>query len=80
MIMTVSSKGQVVIPAEIRRRYGIEPGSKLVLVDLAGVLYLVPASDSPLEELRGMFADREGFSSEDFLAWRRADAKREELP
>jgi hypothetical protein len=49
-----------------------------VLVDLAGVLYLVPGSENPLEELEGMFADREGFSSEEFLKWRRADAERED--
>lgn len=28
-IVTVSDKGQVVIPAAIRRRLGIEPGTKL---------------------------------------------------
>ena len=78
MILTVSSKGQVVIPAEVRKRYNIGPGSKLVLVDLAGVLYLVPGSENPLEELEGRFADREGFSSEEFLKWRRADAERED--
>ncbi|MBK5931834.1 AbrB/MazE/SpoVT family DNA-binding domain-containing protein [Halochromatium salexigens] len=27
--MTISDKGQVVIPAVIRRRLGLEPGSKL---------------------------------------------------
>jgi antitoxin PrlF len=32
-ITTVSSKGQVVIPAEIRRRFGIEAGSELEFVE-----------------------------------------------
>lgn len=30
---TVSSKGQVVIPAELRKRFGIEPGSELEFVE-----------------------------------------------
>lgn len=32
-VMTVGHKGRVVIPAEIRRRYGFEEGQKLILVD-----------------------------------------------
>lgn len=32
-VMTVGHKGRVVLPAETRRRYGFEPGQKLVVVD-----------------------------------------------
>lgn len=78
MIVTVSSKGQIVLPAELRRKYDIQAGSKLAVVDMAGSLYLVPVSDDPLSELRGMFKDRPGFSSEDFLAERRRERDDEE--
>lgn len=37
---TVSAKGQVVIPVEIRRRLGIGPGSKLEITEEAGELYV----------------------------------------
>jgi len=32
MIATVTSKGQVTLPAEARRRLGIRPGSKLEII------------------------------------------------
>ena len=31
MVTTVSSKGQIVLPAEMRRRDGVEPGAKFVI-------------------------------------------------
>jgi antitoxin PrlF len=36
--VTVSEKGQVVIPASIRRRLGITPGSKLEFIEEGGSL------------------------------------------
>lgn len=49
--LTISSKYQIVIPLEIRQRYGFKPGQKVIMLDAGGVLYLVP--DIPLEDLRG---------------------------
>ena len=36
--VTVSAKGQIVIPAELRRRLGIEPGCKLDFVQEGSTL------------------------------------------
>lgn len=36
--VTVSAKGQVVIPAEIRKRLGIGPGSELELIEEEGTI------------------------------------------
>lgn len=36
MIVTVSEKGQLVIPAKIRRLFGITPGTRLNIVPDAG--------------------------------------------
>lgn len=42
MIVTVSEKGQLVIPAEIRRLLGITPGTRLnILPDASGFRVLV---------------------------------------
>ena len=41
MRVKVSSKGQIVLPAEIRRQLGIEMGAEVGMVELAGALYLV---------------------------------------
>ena len=76
--MKVSSKGQIVLPADIRKKYGIEVGSEIEIVDYAGALYLVPIGDGePLDQLHGMLAGVQGFSSEEFLAERRRDRDRE---
>ena len=37
-LVTVSAKGQIVIPAEIRRRLGLGPGSELEFVEEQGEL------------------------------------------
>jgi AbrB family looped-hinge helix DNA binding protein len=38
---TLTGKGQIVIPAEIRARYGLTPGTQVEFVDEAGSLRLV---------------------------------------
>jgi AbrB family looped-hinge helix DNA binding protein len=55
-MLTVSSKGWIVIPAELRRKYNLEPGARVMLVDYGGVLALVPALDNPLEQAHGLLA------------------------
>lgn len=55
--VTVSSKGQVVLPAELRRRLGLAAGAKLEVVEVADGVMLrvvrsVPAVD--VEHLAGM--------------------------
>ena len=47
---TLTEKGQIVIPAEIRARYELTPGTQVEFVDEGGVIRLlirrrVPASD-----------------------------------
>lgn len=54
--LTVSAKGWVVIPAAIRKKYGLQPGSKLALVDYGGVLALIPLLSEPIEQARGLLA------------------------
>ena len=49
---TLTAKGQVVIPAEIRARYELTPGTQVEFVDEGGTIRLlvrrrVPRSDPP---------------------------------
>jgi len=37
----LTQKGQIVIPAEIRERYGLTPGTQVEFVDEGGVIRLV---------------------------------------
>jgi len=73
---TVSSKGQLVIPAELREAMGIEPGTRVEIRQQGEELILRPATTETvrrvLSRLRGMTAG--GFSMADALiAERRAD-------
>lgn len=52
--VTVSKKGWVVIPREIRQRYGIRPGDKVHIIDYAGRIALIPAAEDPIAAGRGM--------------------------
>jgi AbrB family looped-hinge helix DNA binding protein len=55
-MLKISSKGWVVIPAELRHKYDLEAGSRVMLVDYGGVLTLVPALDDPVEQAHGLLA------------------------
>lgn len=57
---TVSSKGQLVIPAELRESLGIEPGTRVAIRQQGDELILSPATKETarriLARLRGMTA------------------------
>jgi AbrB family looped-hinge helix DNA binding protein len=52
-VLTVSAKGWVVIPAEMRKKYNLAPGSKVVIVDYGGVLAILPVPKDPIKAGRG---------------------------
>ena len=54
MNVKISQKGWVVIPASLRRKYGLKPGADLQVVDYGGVLALVPAFKDPLKAGAGL--------------------------
>ena len=51
----VSGKGWVVIPKELRERYGLSKGKKVHFVDYGGVISLIPAPDNPISFGHGLF-------------------------
>ncbi len=73
----VSSKGWIVIPAELRQRYGLKPGTKVQVVDYGGVLSIVPIPDDPIAAGAGMFAGGPS-ATELLLEERRRDRERED--
>ena len=54
MELTISNKGWVVIPAELRKKYDLQSGSTVTLVDYGGVLAIVPALKNPIKQAAGM--------------------------
>ena len=61
-IVKTLSKGQIVIPAEIRKRYGIKPGSELQLIEYRGIIYLIPPVEDPIKAACGILPSKPSLS------------------
>ena len=77
MPLTISSKGWVVIPADLRKKYNLTPGTEVVIVDYGGVLAIVPAMKDPIKEGRGLLKGLPSLTK-DLLEERKKERKREE--
>jgi len=73
----VSAKGWVVIPAELRRKYQIEAGAEVTIVDYGGVLTLVPKMRDPVVDARGTLKGG-GSLTRELLRGRARDKRRED--
>ena len=47
----VSTKYQIVIPKEVRERFGIKPGQEISYIVKGGIIHLVPVQ--PITSMRG---------------------------
>ena len=64
----VTSKGQVTIPIEIRRKLGIKNGDKILFVEESGRIYMMNSSMDALREAQKAFAgeaERLGLKDDD---------------
>ena len=55
-ITTVSTKGQFVIPSEIRESLGIKPGTRIAVTQEGSRIVLEPVSEDLVDRTRGMLA------------------------
>jgi AbrB family looped-hinge helix DNA binding protein len=62
-IVTVSSKGWVVIPSLFRRKIGLKPGMKMEVTEAGGKIVLTPQSGDPVDELYGKLAGGESLTA-----------------
>lgn len=74
--VTVSSKGWIVIPAHIRKKMGLQPGTKVSVREDEGQIVLTPQSGDPVDRLYGKLAG--GDSLTDALLQDRAEEKNAE--
>ena len=73
---TVSGKGWVVIPQELRERYGLRKGDRVHFIDYGGTIALIPVSGDPIKKGCGML--KQGTSlTRALLQSRREDAAHE---
>lgn len=62
-VLMVSSRGQVTLPAEMRRHVGIEPGGAVIVEECEGELRIKPAA----------LIEVETYNDDQIAAWDRAD-------
>jgi bifunctional DNA-binding transcriptional regulator/antitoxin component of YhaV-PrlF toxin-antitoxin module len=75
----VSSKGQVVIPVELRQRLSLEKGTPATWSEEGGRLVLTPMTERQLDEIMGFLKPARGEPSmfEESFAERQRERKRE---
>jgi AbrB family looped-hinge helix DNA binding protein len=76
----VTSKGQLVVPSRIRRRFGIKPGTRVNFVEEGDRIIFQPVTREYIRSFRGIFKLKPGKKSavQELLEDRAAERKREE--
>jgi antitoxin PrlF len=75
----ISSKDQVVIPAELRQQFGLERGTPATWTEEKGRLVLTPITAQRIREIRGFLKPKPGQPSmfEEHLAERERERERD---
>jgi len=68
-------KGQIVIPAKLRKKYGIKNGTKIIVTDTDDAIILKPVTEQYLKKLQGSLKGKGGLRQ--LLEERRKDKVRE---
>lgn len=55
---TVTSKGQITIPAKVRAQLGIDAGDRIEFVDIGQGQFAIVAATRSIRELDGVFRDK----------------------
>ena len=66
-----TSKGQIQIPAELRRKYGIKKGTRIAIIDTGTQIVLQPVTADFIRSQRGRFGGPELMKA--FLEYKRED-------
>ena len=70
----VLSKGQIVIPVAIRKKYAIKPGNQVQMFEYGRLIYIVPNTDDPIQDAKGCLPAKPSLS-EELLADRQRERK-----
>jgi len=73
----VTTKGQMVVPAKLRRRYGIKPGTKVCFIERGNEILFQPVTKEYIRSVCGMLKSDTSVA-EELLKERAKDKEREE--
>jgi AbrB family looped-hinge helix DNA binding protein len=73
----VTTKGQLVVPAKLRRKLGIKPGTKVCFVERGNEILFQPVTKEYIRSVCGMLKSDTSVTDE-LLEERAKDKKREE--
>lgn len=75
MTTKLSQKGQIVIPIELRERYGLKTGDQVELMDIGGEIVIIPLPiKNPIDEAKGII--KGGRSTQELLRAIRKEEKK----
>ena len=66
------SKGQIVIPVYMRKKYHIEHGTEMQIMEYGGIIYLIPPVKDPIHAACGVLPSKPSLS-EKLLKERKGD-------
>ncbi len=72
----ITTKGQLVIPVELRRKYGITPKTRIVILDNGDGIVLCPMTKEYINKLKGSLKGSDAL--EVLIEERRKDRERED--
>jgi AbrB family looped-hinge helix DNA binding protein len=72
-ITTVSTKGQFVIPSEMRASLGIKPGTRVAVTLDGPRIVLEPVTEELVDKTRGMLKGKARLAEQLRRKWRRED-------
>jgi len=76
-IVKTSSKGQIVIPKEVRKKLGITPGKKVLFRIVGKHAEIIPLPEDSIKAMRGILKGGRSLAKE-LLAERKRDNKIDE--
>ncbi len=74
---TMTTKGQIVVPAKLRRRYGLKPGTKVYFIERDEEIVFQPVTKEYLKNVHGMLVSDSSVTKE-LLKERAKDREHEE--
>ena len=74
----VTTKGQVVIPMDLREKYAIQKGTRIHFAEEEGRIYLVPLNEKLIDQYAGILKSGKGSLTKALLEERRKERIRED--